>query len=243
VSDMDDELRELFQRRADHVPPHREVPRSLTGRARRRIALNAVGVGMTVVVLAAGAFAGVRALGGPQARQPAQGPTPSSVQPTPSASTTASAIPACTSGQLRAVGSMEGAAGSREGTIGLTNFSDATCTLQGTPAIDLLDQNLQPITSGVVFSSSPAGWEANAQPEPPGWPVVTLAPFDAASFRLRWGNWCPDGRAAPLWRVEIPGGGTVDVVNGMDQVGSPPCNGQGQPSTIEVGPFEPAPGS
>src|SRR5213076_3288817 len=67
--DTGDELRELLQRKADDVPPHREIPRALEGRARRRIGLNALGVGMVVVVLAAGALAGVRAFGGPQAQQ------------------------------------------------------------------------------------------------------------------------------------------------------------------------------
>jgi hypothetical protein len=134
---------------------------------------------------------------------------------------------------------MEGAAGSREGAAVLTNFSGGTCTVQGRPAIVLLDQNLNPIISGIVFEPAQPGWAVNRSPEPAGWPFVTLAPGDAASVRVRWGNWCPDGRAAPLWRMEIPGGGTVDVM-GLDAVGPPPCNGQGQPSTIEVGPFEPS---
>ena len=34
-----------------------------------------------------------------------------------------------------------------------------------------------------------------------------------------------------------PAGGTVDVT-GLDAAGAPPCNGQGQPSTIDEGPFE-----
>jgi hypothetical protein len=136
---------------------------------------------------------------------------------------------------------MTGAAGSREGGVTLTNFSDTTCTLQGTPTITLLDQNLQPITSGVAFSSSPPGWQANGSPQPAGWPVVAIKGFDSASIRIRWGNWCPQGRAAPLWRIDIPGSGSVDVVNGMDQSSAPPCNGSGQPSTVEVGPFEPGP--
>ena len=231
MSDMNDELRELFQRKADDLPPHLEVPRSLASRARRRIALNALGVGITVVVFAAGAFAGVRALGGPLAPQPVGRSSTSSAQP----------AHACTSEQLRAIGSIEGAAGSRQGAIRLTNLSEGTCILQGTPTITLLDQSLDPITSGVTFGSSPAGWVVNRSPEPTGWPVVTLVPGDSASVRVRWSNWCPDGRAAPVWRMEIPGGGTVDV-DGLDSVTPPPCNGPSQPSTIDVGPFEPAPG-
>jgi hypothetical protein len=148
----------------------------------------------------------------------------------------------CTSGQLRAIGSLEGAAGSREGVIDLSNFSDMPCTLQGNPEIELLDQNLQPITSGVTFVSSPPRWQVDGQPPPPGWPVVTVVPGGDAQFRIRWGNWCPDGRDAPLWRVQIPGSGTVDVINGMEEPGPPPCNGAGQDSTVEVGPFEPSAG-
>jgi len=137
---------------------------------------------------------------------------------------------------------MEGAAGSREGAAVLTNLSSTTCTLQGTPTITLLDQNLAPITSGIRFVSSPPRWMVDRLPKPAGWPVDALAPFDSASVRIRWGNWCPDGRAAPLWRIQIPGGGTVDV-NGLEAVPPPPCNGPGLPSTIEVGPFEPGTGT
>ncbi len=236
MNEIDDEVRELLRQKAQDVPAHREVPRSLIRRSRRRIALNAVAVGATVVVLVAGVFAGVRALSGPGTSVPiGHGPSSS---PSQGPSPTTSAPAACTSGQLRAVATMQGAAGSREGAITLTNLSSTTCTLQGTPTITLLDQNLVPIASGVSFVSSPAGWQVDRLPEPAGWPVVTLAPFDSASVRLRWSNWCPQGRAAPLWRIGLPGGG-VDV-NGIEEAGSPPCNGPSLPSTIEVGPFEPA---
>jgi hypothetical protein len=133
---------------------------------------------------------------------------------------------------------MEGAAGSRAGGILLQNWSDQTCTLGGLPPISLLDQAGERITSGVDFSATPPQWQVDHSPEPAGWPVVTLRPGDSAFVRLRWSNWCPDGRPTPRWEVGIPGGGTI-VVGGMDSVGPPPCNGQGQSSTIEVGPFEP----
>src|SRR5204863_498560 len=126
----------------------------------------------------------------------------------PAGTTAAPGASACSSAQLRAVGTMEAAAGSREGAVSLTNLSDTTCTVQGTPPITLLDQNLHPISSGIALTSSPAAWQANGLPQPAGWPVVTLGPGDSASVRVRWGNWCPDGRAAPLWRVAVPGGGT-----------------------------------
>jgi hypothetical protein len=101
----------------------------------------------------------------------------------------------------------------------------------------MLYENGHAITSGVTFSSSPPAWKADGMSQPAGWPVVTLAPFKSASFRVRWGNWCPQGRTAPLWRIHI-GSGTVDA-NGLEAVSPPPCNGPGLPSTIEVGPFEP----
>jgi hypothetical protein len=235
---MDDDVRELLRRKAQDVPPHREVPRSLVRRVRRRIALNAVAVGATAIVLVVGLFVGVRALDATGPSEPiGPGPSPS-VEPTPSTSAPAG----CTSAQLRAVGSMEGAAGSREGAAVLTNLSSETCTLQGTPSITVLNGKLVPISSGISFGSSPPGWVTNASPEPAGWPVVTLAPFDSAAVRLRWSNWCPDGRAAPLWRIQIHGGGSLDV-NGLEAVSPPPCNGPGLPSTIEVGPFEPGAGT
>jgi hypothetical protein len=228
---MREDIREVLRRKADQMPPHRDVPRSLAGRARRRIAVNLLGVGLAVVVVGTGAFAGVRSLGSAPGTR------------TPGGGSTAAAPAACTSARLRAVGSFEGAMGSREGGVTLTNFSDVTCTLQGTPTITLLTQNLKPITPGVTFTSSPPAWKAYRTGKPAGWPVVTLHPGDAALVRIRWSNWCPDGRPAPLWKVAIPGGGSVEVANGFEEVGPPPCNGRGLPSTIEVGPFEPAPAS
>jgi uncharacterized protein DUF4232 len=231
MNDMDDRIRGLLREKADGVPPHLEVPGSLLRRARRRLALNALAAGITVVVVVVGALAGARVLGASD-RRITTGRTSPSIRTTPSGPA------ACTSAQLRAVGSLQGAAGSVEGAIVLTNLSAQPCTVEGRPAVDVLDPNLAPITAGIRFLPSPAAWKVNGSPRPAGWPLVTLAPGDAASVRLRWSNWCPVGRAGPLWRVRIPGGGTVDVVDGMDALPPPPCNGSSQPSTIEVGPFE-----
>ncbi|MEA2509365.1 MAG: hypothetical protein QOG21_1447 [Actinomycetota bacterium] len=241
----------MLRRKADEVPRHGAVPGSLTRRVRFRLARNGLAVGMMIVLLGAGTFVGARALNGPgspklvppaskRTARPTPGTTPTSApSPTTSASPVSPASPAaCSSGQLRAVGTFEGAAGSRDGAVSLSNFSDVTCTLQGQPTITLLDHHLKPITSGVMYSSAPAGWVVNASPTPPGWPVVTLAPGKAALVRIRWSNWCPDGRSAPLWQIGVPGGAGVDI-NGFDAAFPPPSNGQGQPSTIEVGPFEP----
>jgi hypothetical protein len=218
VNHVDDEVRDLLRDKAHEIPSHLDLPRSLTPRVRRRIALNALAVTATFVVIAAGAFGTLRAL----RSQPSE--------------TYAGATP-CTAAHLRAIVSMEGAAGSREGTIELTNTAD-TCTLKGTPTLKLLDQHMDPIVSGIAFVSVPAGWEVGGSPQPPGGPVVTLAPDDSASVRVRWSNWCADGNTTPHWRIAIPRSGDVDV-EGLDATTVPPCNGPDLPSTIEVGPFEP----
>src|SRR5262245_31569920 len=110
------------------------MPRSLVRRARGRMALNVLAVGVTLTLVAGGLFAGVRTFGASR-HVDAGGQPPTSTPPAVSKS-------ACTGGQLRATGSMEGAAGSREGGVTLTNFSDTTCTLQGRPTVELLDPNL-----------------------------------------------------------------------------------------------------
>jgi hypothetical protein len=218
MNDVDEEVRDLLRYKAQDIPPNLDLPGSLTMRVRRRIALNALAVTVTLVVVAAGAFGTLRAF----RSQPSQ---------------TYSGTPPCTSAHLRAIVGMEGAAGSREGTIELTNTAD-TCTLKGTPTLELLDQHMDPIVSGIAFVSVPAGWEVGGSPQPPGWPVVTLAPDDSASVRVRWSNWCADGNTTPHWRIAIPRSGDVDV-EGLDATTVPPCNGPDLPSTIEVGPFEP----
>jgi hypothetical protein len=235
VSDIDRDIRELLAQRADDIPAHRTVPRTLARRARRRIALNAVAAGTVAVAMAVGAFTGVRALtaGGPPV--PIATPSPTSRQTPPAAPTGP-----CASGQLRAVASIEGAAGSRQGAITVTNTSDQTCTLQGDASVELFDQGLNPITAGVVFGATQASWQIEGSSQPPGWPVVTLSQGESASVRISWSNWCPDGRAVPLWRLDIPNGGNLDVT-GFEAAGPPPCNGPGLPSTIDLGPFEPTP--
>jgi hypothetical protein len=217
VNDVDDQVRDLLREKAHDIPPNLEVPRSLTTRVRRRIARNALAVTVTVVVVAAGAFGSLRAIRSRSSETAGTGP--------------------CTSAHLRAVASMEGAAGSREGTIELTNTS-ATCALKGRPALTLLDGDQLPIVTDITFVSVPPRWQVAGSPQPPGWPVVTLAQDESASVRVRWSNWCQEGNAAPHWRIGIPGSGEVDV-EGIDETSIPPCNGPDLPSTIEIGPFEP----
>jgi len=234
MTDMDERVRELLRRKATDVPSHGEMPQRVAGRARRRIAVNAVGIALGVAVTVVGAGAGLR-LADTGANRP-EGPGATAPRSSPSGPTV------CAARELRVTGSVQGAMGSREGLIHLTNIAARACTLEGTPTITLLDQDGRPITSGVTFGTSAPQWQADAQPEPAGWPVVTMEPGAAAQVRLRWSNWCPDGAAAPGWQIQLPGGDSA-TVGGLGDIGPPPCNGQGQPSTIEVGPFEPAAGA
>jgi hypothetical protein len=254
----------MLRTKADEVPRHGAVPGSLTRRVRFRLAGNALALGLIIVLLGAGTFVGARALSGPGSPKLVPPASRRTMHPTPGSTPTSSTSPLpCPLKSYRATGTLEGAAGSREGAITFTNFSDVSCTLQGRPTITLFKEVpygtqggfvLRPITSGVTYTSAPAGWVVNAAPTPPGWPVVTLAPGKAAQVRIRWSNWCPDRRLqarlaaskspAPHWQMGGMGGGAgvVDVL-GLDTALPPPCNGPGQPSTIEVGPFEPSPGA
>jgi hypothetical protein len=235
MSDMDEQVKEMLRRKAVEVPAHGAMPNALARRARRRIAVNAVATSAVVLLAAAGVVAGVRAL-----RDTGSSPivVPPAASSTTSPTPTPQQVGSCAASQLRAVASTDGAAGSRIGAVAITNVSAVTCTLSGTPSITLLEQSSQPITSDVSLGTSPAAWQADASPTPPGWPVVTLAPRSAASFRIRWSNWCPQGRAVPTWQLTAPGGGTL-AIDGFFAASAPPCNGPGMPSTIDVGPYEP----
>jgi Protein of unknown function (DUF4232) len=232
VSTLDDKrLRELLGDMAGETSAHGTVPSGLEKRVRRRVALNSAVVGTLVIAFGVGAFATVRAIA------PAKTPT---ITPATSGSPGTTGPKPCSNGQLRAIGSISGAAGSRVGYIELRNYSATTCTLTGTPEIALY-HGTQRISDKLIFERTVAQWQADAAPKPAGWPVVTVGKMgstsDAARVRIGWSNWCQS--FFPLWRVFIPGSGSVDVINGMDSAGAPPCNGPPLPSTVQVGPFEP----
>src|SRR5260221_5103415 len=148
MSPVDDDLREMLRRRAaDQVPMHRDVPRRMVRRARGRIALNAVIAGVSVAAASTLVFAGVRSLRVepvqhvvPPAASSSQAPPSASTAPPASTATTT----ACTGGQLRAVGSMDGAAGSRPRSIPFTDYSGKTRTPARTPEIPPPRWNLYP---------------------------------------------------------------------------------------------------
>jgi hypothetical protein len=224
MNDVDDRLRELFADKAAEVPPHLEVPQALRARSRRRIAVNAMLAAVVALGLGTGAVGALRLIERAGGTTPGDGTT-SPPSPSPSAT-----IASCAAGQLRAAAQLEGAMGSREGVALVSNDSNTACTLRGHPTVVLLnaDGAEEP---DVTYQDTAPGWRVDGEPRPAGWPVVTLRPGGVASFRVRWTNWCPDGRDAPLWTIDMGPDGRVDVAD-TDAVGSPPCLG---PSTGPMG--------
>jgi hypothetical protein len=225
MPDIEQEVRALLERRSNDVPPHAEVPPTLVRRAHTRFAVNAAGVAAIVVLVAGVATAALRS-------------APAGPVTTPGGSSAApvGAPIACTAAQLSATAQLEGAMGSREGAIVVTNTSGTSCVLRGTPT-PVLTAAGSGVADVQVVRSEPE-WRVDGDAAPRGWPDVTVAPSFQASLRLRWSNWCGDG--APAWALHLDGGSNV----GVDGIGVdvPPCNGPGQPSTVEIGPFEPLKG-
>ena len=89
----------------------------------------------------------------------------------------------------------------------------------------------------VTINPTLAQWQVDKAAKPAGWPVVTLRPGQRAQLRIAWHNWC--GSPPPqTWRIVLGGGhGSFDAPGTTD---APPCNGPGQPSTLDLGPFEPS---
>jgi len=249
MSNESDELRRLLRERADGLPTQPELPPAVLGRVRRRLARNAVAVVAIVGLLMVGAVSGVRAFAPEHHLTPVGQPTPTATpsphqapsptpSPTPSpspSSSPSSLVSSCPGGQLRATASLGGAAGSVVGALDVTNLGSTTCTLQGRPSIALSDWQDHPLQVEQV--PVPPMWKADGASPPPGWPVVTLRPGGVAQIRVAWSNLCPQNDHPALWRMTI-GGQTIDVF-GADGTSPPPCNGASQPSTLQVGPFEP----
>ena len=231
---MDDDLTQLegvLRDRAAEVPQVQDVPPTTVARARRRVARNAVVFVLGAAVIVVGASAGLANLGAEHG--------PGDVLPGDSGSSGPST--ACAAPDLRAEVSLDGAMGSVEGSIRLTNVGGGTCTLSGRPTVSIFSSTGHDVAPQVTESEPQ--WQADGAPEPAGWPVVSLQPRSAASVRVRWSNACPQLSGPASWKLDLgKGGGTLDV-SGADASLVPPCNGPSEPSTLEVGPFEPRAGA
>jgi hypothetical protein len=82
--------------------------------------------------------------------------------------------------------------------------------------------------------NSKSQWQLDRRKQPAGWPVVTLRRGDRANLFFLWSNWC--GTTVASAKLSWAGNALTIPV----PADAPPCNGPGQPSTIELGPFEPA---
>src|SRR5438552_6083576 len=228
---MDDDLNQLKQvlrDRAAEVPHVQDVAATMLTRARRRGARNALVSVLGAVVIVAGASAGLANLHG------AGGTLPES-------SGSVAPLTGCAASDLQGTVSLDGAMGSVEGSIDLTNVGGATCTVTGRPAVSIWNSQGQAVA--VQVTAGEPQWKANAAPQPQGWPVVSLQPGSAASVRVRWSNACPQLSGPVSWKINLGNGaGTLDP-SSADASFVPPCNGPTEPSTLEVGPFEPSAGA
>jgi len=137
--------------------------------------------------------------------------------------------PACRASQLRAELFLQGATGSLVGGVQLTNAGPGACALLGRPRVSFAGG-----TDRVVVQASPAqSTPDDALVDPPG-SLRALAPGKAASVSLWWSNWC--GSVPTALRLELPSG--TAVVLPLRRASR--CDDPSAPSTIQVGPFQPA---
>jgi hypothetical protein len=225
MNDMQDEVRQLLRDKASEMPPHLDVPPSLRKRVRPRIARNAALAVAVASVVLFGAIAGFRSLNGPPEEQSFDPGGP--------------AGPAqCTSEQLEPSPALDGAAGSRVGSILLRNGGGATCTLSGKLDVAVIDTASPPHIYFVGVDQSDPTWMVDRASKPDGWPVVTLSPGDSAAVRFSWSNWCHTD-VTPVLQLQADDGTVVANINALpDDI--PPCLGGGAGSTIQIGPFEPS---
>jgi hypothetical protein len=228
MDDERNELERLLRDRAAEVSHLQAAPPGMLARARRRVvrnaAVSAVAAGVVAVAVSV-AFANVR----------------SSTTDVPRSSTPIPPVAACTTADLHATAVLDGAAGSVEGSIRLTNHSGRTCTLEGRPILTIFSSADEEVP--VDVQPDDAQWQVDTPASPPpGWPVVTLGPRDRAAVRVRWSNPCPELVNPARWTVELTTGpGSLDVL-GAERTPPPNCLGPGGPSVLDVGPFEPVAG-
>jgi len=216
MSDMDDRVRDLLRRKADDVPPHRDVPQSMVRRAHRRMAVNGAVVGAVALVLIAGVFVGFQAFAGSNPVQPIGKPTTPAPHPTathshsphpgtshspgtvssPSPSPSGATTPArCTVGhlQIREVGS-NGAAGSIQVEISMRNVGSTSCSLEGYPGMLLLS-GTTPLHTSVIRGSSVVVPPIKVR-------LVQLAPGERATYVFGYSD--------------VPGGPTCPTSTGLE---------------------------
>jgi hypothetical protein len=169
------------------------------------------------------------------------GAVPSQLQP-PRVPTSAD----CEASRLRVVGpGFQFVAGPAGGiaAVALRNVGPGRCRLTGYPTVRLVGAPRAPAQRQVDLSA-----QAPAFPEilEPASTLRSLAPGATAVLSIDWSNWCVPGAArspkpqVPPKAVQITLGkglGSLDV----NYSAVPTCDAPGQPSTVGVQPFAPAP--
>jgi hypothetical protein len=133
--------------------------------------------------------------------------------------------PLCRASQLSSIAGLNGAVGTLDGTVILTNKSADACSFPtGRPHVSVLWR-------GRVLPTQEAGERQS------GRPIPVLGPHSGVAIDMDWANWCgrlDQGTAVdPTFRLSWPGRLTIDVPNGV-ALPPPRCNGGG-PSVISVG--------
>jgi hypothetical protein len=145
----------------------------------------------------------------------------------------------CRASQLGSRLFLQGATGSLVGGVDLTNNGRRACALVGRPVVSFVGAT-KPV---MVLAAAPQTGQDAALLDPPG-SLRALEPGKAASVSLWWSNWCGRGGRAggrggvppSAIRLGLPGGTTVLLPLRR----ASRCDDPHAPSTIQVGPFQPA---
>ena len=145
---------------------------------------------------------------------------PPGATPRPTAVPTAKPLAACLASRLAAnVTSWEGAAGHQIAAVTLTNTSSGSCTVQGTPEVELVDKH-----GGILIDSQtdgPGGLPHIA----PGSPVFRLAKGGSVTTMVDTVNYCGATPALPTTvAFVLPASAGRLVAAPGPGGGVPPCN-------------------
>jgi hypothetical protein len=160
---------------------------------------------------------------------PTAAPTPTATAaPTPTATPKPTATPApsaCDPAKLAArITLWEGAAGSRIAHVELTNAGSQTCTIRALDKPQLVDGKGSVLIDGQTPSSTA---------------VVTVAPGDVVTTLVQDNNYCGPNPAPPVSVAFVQSGGGRFVATPVSPTDTtvPPCNGAGQPASIDMHPW------
>lgn len=151
-------------------------------------------------------------------------PTPSptaAATPNPTPVATPKPLPVCLASGLAAkVTNWQGAAGHQIASITLTSTSSKTCTVQGTPEVELVDAH------GGILIDSQTGGPAGLPHIAPGAPAFHLAPGGSLKTMVQVGNFCGAAPALPTTVGFVLPSSAGRLVAAAGPGGStPPCNG------------------